>query len=58
MLRMCEGSVLGQPGGAQAPVDLGDLAQIFLEIDALLPFERPLPSVKAYDQLLVAVGAR
>lgn len=27
-----------------------------LEIDALLPFERPLPTVSAYDQLLVGVG--
>jgi transposase len=29
-----------------------------LEIDALLPFERPLPSVQAYDQLLVGAGTR
>jgi len=27
-----------------------------LAIDALLPFERPLPTVSAYDQLLVGVG--
>ena len=29
-----------------------------LTIDALLGFERPLPTMTAYDQLLVAVGAR
>jgi len=29
-----------------------------LKIDALLPFERPLPSVQAYDQLLVGAGTR
>jgi transposase len=29
-----------------------------LEIDALLPFERPMPSVMAYDQLLVGAGIR
>ena len=27
-------------------------------IDALLPFERPLPTMTAYDQLLVGAGAR
>ena len=29
-----------------------------LDIDALLPYERPMPSMTAYDQLLVGVGAR
>jgi len=29
-----------------------------LTLDALLPFERPLPSVTLYDQLLVGAGAR
>jgi transposase len=41
----------------EAPA-LARVIPALLEIDALLPFERPLPSVKAYDQLLVAVGAR
>ncbi len=31
---------------------------VMLDLDALLAFERPLPSVQVYDQLLVGVGAR
>jgi transposase len=33
-------------------------APVMLDIDALLPFDRPMPSVMVYDQLLAGVGPR